>query len=62
MPKSKLRGGKKAHNKRIEQRRVQAKADIIAVEAIKKKIYEEALERYKQTSGETKQSLWNITT
>jgi len=62
MPRSKVRGGRKSHNKRIQQRRVQVKADIIAVEAIKKKIYEEALERYKQTSGETKQSLWNTTT
>jgi hypothetical protein len=60
MAKSKKRGGEKAHRKRIEKRRVQAKADIVAIEAIKKKIYEEALERYKQTSGETKESVWNI--
>jgi low affinity Fe/Cu permease len=60
MAKSSKRGGVKAHNKRIEKRRVQAKADIVAIEAIKKKIYEEALERYKQTSGETKETTWNI--
>jgi len=62
MAKSKLRGGKKAHNKRIEKRRVQANADIVAIKALQKKIYEEAAERYKQTSGQTKQQLWNITT
>ena len=61
MPRSKVRGGRKAHNKRIENRRVQAKADIVAVEAIKRKIYEEALERYKQTSGQTTQQLWKTT-
>jgi len=61
MGKSKRRGGDKTHNKRIEKRRVQAKADIVAIEAIKKKIYEEALERYKQTSGETKETIWKTT-
>ena len=61
MPRSKVRGGRKAHNKRIQQRREQAKVDIKAIDHLKKKIFEEALERYKQTSGETKETKWTIT-
>jgi RNase P/RNase MRP subunit p30 len=61
MPRSKVRGGRKQHNQRIQQRKVQAKADIIAIKALQKKIYEEAVERYKQTSGETIQQLWKTT-
>lgn len=61
MPRSKVRGGRKAHNKRIEKRRVQAKADIKAINHLRKQIFDEAVERYKQTSGQTNESKWNIT-
>lgn len=42
MPRSRVRGGRKAHNKRIKKRRV----IIEHIEYLKKKIYEEAKERY----------------
>lgn len=42
MPRSRVRGGRKAHNKRIRKRR-----EIIEhIEYLKHKIYEEAKERY----------------
>lgn len=48
MPRSRVRGGRKAHNKRIKARNLNRLADVIAIEALKKKIYEEAKERYEQ--------------
>lgn len=42
MPRSRVRGGRKAHNKRIRKRR-----EVIEhIEYLKQKIYEEAKERY----------------
>ena len=58
MGKSKLRGGKKAHNKRVKVRNQEIKKNEVIVEALKRKIYEEAKQRY--LTGETKQSVWNI--
>lgn len=48
MPRSKVRGGRKAHNKRIRHRKLMANHQLLAIEALKKKIYEEAKERYNQ--------------
>ena len=48
MPRSKVRGGRKAHNKRIKKRNEQMKKGYWEFEALKKKIYEEAKERYYQ--------------
>ncbi len=48
MPESKKRGGKKAHNKRIKARNEKMKKGYWEFEALKKKIYEEAKERYEQ--------------
>lgn len=48
MPRSRVRGGRKAHNRRIKARNVKRLADIIAIEALKKKIWEEAKERHEQ--------------
>ncbi len=48
MPRSRVRGGRKAHNKRIKARNARRLADIIAIEALKKKIWEEAKERHEQ--------------
>jgi len=56
-----VRGGRKAHNKRIQQRKVKAQADIKAIDHLRRQIFEEAVERHKQTSGQTKESKWNIT-
>jgi hypothetical protein len=46
MAKSKLRGGKKEHNKRIAKRNEQLKKGNWELEMLKKKIYEEAKQRY----------------
>ncbi len=54
MPRSKVRGGRKAHNKRIRHRRLMANHQVLAVEALKRKIYEEAKERYIKEQQGTK--------
>ena len=46
MAKSKLRGGKKEHNKRVAKRNIELKKGHWELEMLKKKIYEEAKERY----------------
>ena len=46
MAKSKLRGGKKEHNKRVAKRNEQLKKGNWELEMLKKKIYEEAKQRY----------------
>jgi hypothetical protein len=46
MAKSKLRGGAKAHNKRIKARNEKIKKGNWEFEMLKKKIYEEAKQRY----------------
>jgi hypothetical protein len=46
MPESKKRGGKKAHNKRIKARNEKMKGKIWEFEMLKRKIYDEAKERY----------------
>ena len=46
MAKSKLRGGKKEHNKRIAKRNIEVKKGNWELEMLKKKIYEEAKQRY----------------
>ena len=60
MPESKKRGGKKAHNKRIKARNEKMKGKIWEFEMLKKKIYEEAKERYYQEQN--KQTEIKITT
>ena len=46
MPRSKVRGGRKAHNKRIAKRNEQIKKGNWELEMLKRKIYEEAKQRY----------------
>jgi hypothetical protein len=46
MAKSKLRGGKKEHNKRVAKRNEQLKKGHWELEMLKRKIYEEAKQRY----------------
>jgi hypothetical protein len=58
MGKSKRRGGDKAHNKRVQTRNKNIKENDIVIENLKKKIFEEAKERY--LSGQTKETTWNI--
>ncbi len=48
MPESKKRGGKKAHNKRVKARNKKLEGKYWEFEMLKKKIYEEAKERYEQ--------------
>jgi hypothetical protein len=48
MAKSKLRGGAKAHNKRIKARNEKMKGKEWEFEMLKKKIYEEAKARYEE--------------
>ena len=57
MPKSKLRGGKKVHNKRVANRNAQLKADERAVEKLRRQIFEEAKQRYlDKQSGSTEET------
>jgi hypothetical protein len=46
MPRARVRGGRKAHNKRIRARNEKMKDTYWEFEQLKKKIYEEAKERY----------------
>lgn len=48
MPVSRKRGGKKQHNKRIRHRNMMKNHLVNAIQALKRKIYEEAKERYEQ--------------
>jgi hypothetical protein len=48
MAKSKLRGGKKEHNKRVKARNEKLKKGNWELEMLKRKIYEEAKDRYYQ--------------
>lgn len=48
MPRSRVRGGRKAHNKRIKHRKLMFNHQTLAIEALKTKIYEEAKERYEK--------------
>lgn len=48
MGKSSKRGGEKAHRKRVAKRNAQLKKGHWEFEALKRKIYEEAKERYLQ--------------
>ena len=61
MPQSKKRGGKKAHNKRVKARNEKLKKGYWEFEMLKKKIYEEAKERYYQEQ-QNKQTEIKITT
>jgi hypothetical protein len=60
MAKSKLRGGAKAHNKRIKARNEKMKGKEWEFEMLKKKIYEEAKARYEEEQN--KQTEIKITT
>jgi hypothetical protein len=46
MPRSKVRGGRAAHNKRVAKRNEQLKKGNWELEMLKRKIYEEAKQRY----------------
>lgn len=46
MPVSKVRDGRKAHNKRIRHRKLMKNHQVLAIQALKKKIWDEAKERY----------------
>lgn len=46
MGKSSKRGGEKAHRKRVAKRNIEVKKGNWELEMLKKKIYEEAKERY----------------
>jgi hypothetical protein len=48
MPRSRVRGGRKQHNKRIAKRREELKRGYWEFEALKKKIYEEAKQRHER--------------
>jgi len=52
MAKSKKRGGEKEHRKRVAARNKNIKENDVIIENLKKKIFEEAKERY--LSGQTK--------
>lgn len=54
MPKSKKRGGEKAHRKRVANRNARLKQDEKAVEVLRRQIFEEAKQRYlDKQSGST---------
>lgn len=46
MGRAKVRGGRKAHNKRIQKRNIEVKKGHWELEMLKKKIYEEAKQRH----------------
>jgi hypothetical protein len=48
MPRSRVRGGRKEHNRKIRHRKLMSNHQVLAIEALKKKIYQEAKERYEQ--------------
>lgn len=61
MPKSRLRGGKKQHRKRVAKRNQNIKENEKAIMHLRKKIYEEAKARYEaEQSGNTNDTQWNI--
>ena len=60
MPRSKVRGGRKEHNKRIAKRKEQTKIDLKAIEELKRKIYQEAKERYEQEKNNPQQNTFKI--
>jgi hypothetical protein len=62
MGKSKLRGGKKAHNQRVSKRNQEIKKQEVIVEALRRKIYDEAKERYLQEKENPKEAVLNIKT
>lgn len=48
MPRAHVRGGRKAHNKRIRHRKLMMNHQVLAIESLKRKIYEEARQRYEE--------------
>jgi len=52
MPKSHKRGGEKAHRKRIRHRKLMMNHQKLAIEALKRKIFEEAKARYEEEQKE----------
>ena len=54
MPVSRKRGGKKAHNRRIRHRKLMQNHQVLAISALKQKIWDEAKERYEQEKLENK--------
>lgn len=48
MPRSRVNGGRKEHNRKIRHRKLMANHQILAIEALKKKIYDEAKQRYNE--------------
>lgn len=61
MSKSKLRGGAKAHRKRVQKRNNNIKQQEREIERLREKIYLEARARYEaEQSGKTEDNTWNI--
>ena len=54
MPVSKVRGGRKAHNKKIRHRKLMMNHQVLAIAALKQKIWDEAKERYEKEKLENK--------
>ena len=48
MPRSKVRGGRKQHNKRVKARNEKLKKGHWELEMLKRKIYDEAKARYEE--------------
>jgi len=61
MGKSKLRGGAKAHRKRVQKRNHNIKQQEREIERLRQQIFAEAKARYEQEqSGKTENNTWNI--
>jgi hypothetical protein len=60
MARARVRGGRKAHNKRVKARNERLKKGHWELEMLKKKIYEEAKARYEEEQN--KQTEIKITT
>lgn len=48
MPRSRVRNGRKSHNKKLKHRKLMMNHQVLAIAALKRKIWEEAKERYEQ--------------
>lgn len=60
MPVSRKRGGKKQHNKRIKNRNKLRLSQFQAIEALKRKIWEEAKARYEEEQKNPKENEYKI--
>lgn len=60
MPLSKTRGTRKEHRRRVAKRNFKLKSDIVAVEKLRRQIFDEAKQRYLDKQTGTTQETFTI--